>query len=54
MRKSQLNATCLIWETMMVAEISFRKLNAPHLVEKIAEGKQYSDGVEIQKVRVTA
>ena len=27
--KSQLNATCLIWKTMMVAEMSFRKLNAP-------------------------
>src|SRR4029434_807571 len=27
--KSQVNATCLIWKTMMVAE---RKLNAPHLV----------------------
>jgi transposase-like protein len=38
--KSQVNATCLIWKTMMVAEMSFRKLNAPHLVEKVAEGKQ--------------
>jgi hypothetical protein len=38
--KSQINATCLIWKTLMVAEMSFRKLNAPHLVEKVAEGKK--------------
>ena len=35
--KSQTNATCLIWKTMMVAEMSFRKLNAPELVEKVAQ-----------------
>jgi transposase-like protein len=52
--KSQLNATCLIWKTLMVAEMSFRKLNAPHLVEKVAEGKIYKDGVGIEKVRVAA
>jgi hypothetical protein len=38
--KSQINATCLIWKTLIVAEMSFRKLNAPHLVEKVAEGKK--------------
>lgn len=37
--KSQTNATCLIWKTMMIAEMTFRKLNAPHLVEKVAEGR---------------
>lgn len=52
--KSQVNATCLIWKTMMVAEMSFRKLNASHLVEKVAEGRKYKDGVEVQKVRVAA
>jgi transposase-like protein len=46
--KSQVNATCLIWKTLMVAEMSFRKLNAPHLVEKIAEGKKYENGKEIR------
>ncbi len=25
--KSQVNATCLIWKTMMIAEMSFRKLD---------------------------
>lgn len=52
--KSAVNATCLIWKTMMIAEMSFRKLNAPHLVEKVADGRSYKDGVEVQKVRVAA
>ena len=51
--KSQLNATCLIWKTMMVAEMSFRKLDAPHLVEKVARGTKYHNGEEV-KVRVAA
>ena len=46
--KSQVNATCLIWKTLMVAEMSFRKLNAPNLVEKVAEGKKYESGKEIR------
>ena len=46
--KSQVNATCLIWKTLMVAEMSFRKLNAPNLVEKLAEGKKYDNGKEIR------
>ena len=46
--KSQVNATCLIWKTMMVAEISFRKLNAPHLVEKVARGTKYNNGKEVR------
>jgi putative transposase len=46
--KSQINATCLIWKTLMVAELSFRKLNAPHLVEKVAEGTKYDNGKEIR------
>jgi putative transposase len=52
--KSQVNATCLIWKTMMIAEMSFRKLNAPHLVEKVADGSTYKDGTEVKKVRVAA
>jgi putative transposase len=46
--KSQINATCLIWKTMLLAEMSFRKLNAPNLVEKVAEGKKYDNGKEIR------
>ena len=46
--KSQSNATCLIWKTLMVAEMSFRKLNAPALMEKVAEGKKYDNGKEVR------
>lgn len=46
--KSQVNATCLIWKTMMIAEMSFRKLNAPHLVEKVARGTKYDNGKEVR------
>src|SRR6266496_231257 len=46
--KSQINATCLIWKTLMVAEMSFRKLNVPNLMEKVAEGKKYDNGKEIR------
>jgi len=46
--KSQVNATCLIWKTMMVAEKSFRKLDAPQLVEKVARGTKYDNGKEIR------
>jgi transposase-like protein len=47
--KSQTNATCLIWKTMMIAEMSFRKLNAPQLVEKVARGAKYIDGEEVKE-----
>lgn len=44
--RSTSNATWLIWKTLMVAEQNFRKLNAPHLVAKVAEGWSYRNGVE--------
>jgi hypothetical protein len=46
--ESQIDATYLIWKTMMVAEMSFRKLNAPQLVEKVAGGTKYDDGKEVK------
>jgi transposase-like protein len=46
--KSQVNAACLIWKTMMVAEMSFRKLNAPHLVISVARGAKYDNGKEVR------
>ena len=51
--KSQTNATCLIWKTMMVAEMSFRKLNAPELVQRVAGGTKYNNGEQV-KERVAA
>lgn len=52
--KSSVNATCLIWKTLMVAERSFRKLNAPHLVGKVAEGEEFTDGVKRNNPKVAA
>jgi hypothetical protein len=52
--KSQVNATCLIWKTMMVAEMSFRKLDAPELVAKVVDETRYEDGQEIQDDRDVA
>jgi putative transposase len=49
--KSQVNATSLIWKTLMIAELSFRKLDAPQLVDKVARGQKYTIG---QEVRVAA
>jgi transposase-like protein len=46
--KSQVNATCLVWKTVMVAEKSFRKLNAPQLVGKVARGTKYDNGKELR------
>jgi hypothetical protein len=35
----------------MVAEMSFRTLNAPEWVTKVGDGTQYQDGEEIQEGR---
>lgn len=45
--KSQVNATCLIWKTLMIAEMSFRKLDALKLVDKVARGQKYANGQEV-------
>ncbi len=39
---------------MMIAEMSFRKLDAPELVAKVINGTQYEDGKEIQEDRDAA
>jgi len=52
--KSAVNATCLIWKTLMVAEKNFRKLNAPRLVGKVAAGHRETEGIERPNGRVAA
>jgi hypothetical protein len=39
---------------MMVAEMSFRKLDAPELVTKVVDGTRYQDGKEIREDRDAA
>jgi hypothetical protein len=39
------NATAVIWETLLVAEQSFRRLDSPELLPEVAAGVVYVDGV---------
>jgi putative transposase len=39
------NATAMIWKLLMVAERSFRKVNAPELMGKVASGATYVNGI---------
>src|SRR5262249_28293614 len=50
--KKVANATAVIWKTLLIAEKSFRKLNAPELLAEVADGATYINGVrELQKAR---
>jgi hypothetical protein len=39
------NATAVIWKTLLIAEQSFRRLDAPERLPEVAEGVAYVDGV---------
>jgi hypothetical protein len=39
------NVTALIWKLLCVAEKTFRRLNAPHLLAALAAGARYPDGI---------
>jgi transposase-like protein len=41
------NATALIWKLLGVAEKTFRRLNAPHLLAAVAAGAKYVDGTAV-------
>lgn len=43
------NATALIWKIMMVAETTFRRLNAADLLSDVYQGAKYVDGIRIQE-----
>jgi putative transposase len=43
--KKVANATAVIWKTLLIAEKSFRKLNAPELLAEVADGVKYVNGV---------
>ena len=42
------NATAVIWKTLLIAEQSFRRLDAPELLLEVAEGTAYVDGVRVK------
>ena len=46
--KKVAHATAVIWKTLMVAEKSFRRLNAPELLAEVADGATYVNGVRLR------
>ena len=46
--KKVANATAMIWKLLLVAEQTFRKLDAPHLLAEVAEGATYVNGVGVK------
>ena len=42
------NATAVIWKVLLIAEKSFRRLNAPELLAEVAEGACYVDGIRVK------
>jgi putative transposase len=45
--KKVANAEALIWKILLVAEKKFRRLNSPELLQKVYQGTEFIDGVEI-------
>jgi transposase-like protein len=45
--KKVANATALVWRLLLVAERTFRRLDAPHLLPEVALGARYRDGVRV-------
>jgi transposase-like protein len=43
------NATALIWKVLMVAQRNFRRLDAPHLLADVYEGRLFEDGVPTKR-----
>jgi len=41
------NATAVIWKTLMVAEKRFRRPHAPNLLQEVAQGAVYVNGLRI-------
>jgi len=54
--KKVANATAVIWKTLLIAEQSFRKLDAPELLPEVADGATYVNGLRVKtkKERVRA
>jgi len=47
--KKVTNATAVIWKTLLVAEQSFERLNAPELLADVADGVEYGNGRRVRK-----
>jgi hypothetical protein len=47
------NATAIIWKTLLIAEQTFRRLDAPELLAEVAEGLVYVNGERVKPSRST-
>jgi transposase-like protein len=45
------NAEAMVWKLLIVAEISWRKLNAPQLLKAVYDGIRFKDGVAVKTRR---
>jgi putative transposase len=52
--KKVANAEVLIWKILLVAEKKFRRLNSPELLEKVYQGIEFVDRVEIIRQKQAA
>jgi putative transposase len=43
------NATAVIWKTLLIAEQTFRRLDAPELLPELAQGATFIDGVRVKQ-----
>ena len=48
------NATAVIWKTLLIAERTFRRLDAPELLAEVAEGVTYINGERVKPSQTTA
>jgi len=48
------HATAVIWKTLLIAEKTFRKLDAPELLAAVVDGATYADGIRVRKAREEA
>lgn len=46
--------TAAIWKTLLIAEQTFRRLDAPELLAEVAEGVTYGNGVRVKPNPATA
>jgi putative transposase len=42
------NATAVIWKTLLIAEQTFRRLDAPELLAEVAEGVASVNGTRVK------
>jgi hypothetical protein len=47
------NATAAIWKTLLIAERTFRRLDAPELLAEVAEGVTYTNGERVKPGQTT-